>query len=130
MLSLILNSVFFIPSLNAGLSVGYSVLIIETFVMACFNIILKLIRKMPTNFRALKSIIKTQKEKFEKADSLVVNEEVKVLSVENEDAVSYSDTEENETELMDFSSSEIENENILQGSNANEVEIEIIRDED
>ena len=129
LLSLILNLVFFIPNLNAGLSVGYSILIIETFVMACFNNILKLIRKMPTNFRALKSILKTQKEKFEKVDSLVVNEEVKVLSIENEDTASSTDTE-NEAELVDLNSSEIENENNLQGPNTNEVEIEIIPNED
>ena len=140
---LILNLVFFLPNLKAGLSVGYSILIVETFIMACFNVVLKLIRKMPTNFRALKNIFKTQKERFDKADDIVVNEEVKILNASNEE-ISFIDATDSVVDLENSNSNNTENaensqttisnneENTANSHNLNteDVEIEIISDEE
>jgi hypothetical protein len=64
------------PIKNVILSVGYSILSLETFVMACFDDILKLIKKLPRNFKKLAEDYKEQKH-------LKLIEEAKRIEAEN-----------------------------------------------
>lgn len=64
---LLVNLLIFSPISNAHLSVGFSILTLETFIMACFNDILKLIRKIPRTINTLsKEIHEKRKENFER----------------------------------------------------------------
>lgn len=50
------------PIKNVILSVGYSILALETFVMACFDDVLKLIKKLPRTFRKIKEDYKERRQ--------------------------------------------------------------------
>lgn len=58
----LINLIIFIPCTNCGLSVGYSILVLETFVMAFLSDIIKVIKKMPRIFRNLKQTLKEKQE--------------------------------------------------------------------
>lgn len=79
LISLLLNTLIVLPIKNVSVSVGYSIVLLETFVMACFNEIFKLIRKMPRTLKLLKGyldkIYAAKKEKKEKAEQKRKQEE-------------------------------------------------------
>lgn len=53
-LMVLLNLIIFAPSFNTSLTIGYSVLVIETFIMAFLSDIIKLIKKIPRTIRSFK----------------------------------------------------------------------------
>lgn len=63
---LLVLTMIFLPILNLGLTVGFSILLLETFIMSCFNIIFKLIKKIPLIVKGLKEKIKAKKENIAK----------------------------------------------------------------
>lgn len=63
---LLVLTMIFLPILNLGLTVGFSILLLETFIMSCFNIIFKLIKKIPLIIKGLKEKIKAKKENIAK----------------------------------------------------------------
>ncbi len=63
---LLVLTMIFLPILNLGLTVGFSILLLETFVMSCFNIIFKLIKKIPLIVKGLKEKIRAKKENIAK----------------------------------------------------------------
>lgn len=60
---ILLNLIIFAPSLNTSLTFGYSILTIETFVMAFLSDIIKLIKKLPKAFKEFKEKLKENKYK-------------------------------------------------------------------
>lgn len=66
LIMLLVLTMIFLPILNLGLTVGFSILLLETFVMSCFNIIFKLIKKIPLIVKGLKEKIKAKKENIAK----------------------------------------------------------------
>lgn len=80
----LLTIVIFAPNVNGGLSVGYSILTFETFLLSCFNSILTLIKEMPKNFELLKKALKAQKEKLKKIDENIENETINIMESEEE----------------------------------------------
>lgn len=72
---LLLNLIIFAPINNVILSVGYSILAIEAFVMACLDDILKLIKKLPRNFKNLVKTIKLEKEEKLQKQLQITSEE-------------------------------------------------------
>ncbi|MBE5746108.1 MAG: hypothetical protein E7359_02345 [Clostridiales bacterium] len=53
----LLNLLIFAPCLNCGLSIGYSILALEAFVMAFLSDIIKFIKKLPKVFNNIKNRI-------------------------------------------------------------------------
>ena len=80
----LITIIIFVPNTTGGLSIGYSILTCETFLMACFNSTLKLIREIPSNVNILKQFVKTKKEKIEKADSEIENKTVNINETDSE----------------------------------------------
>jgi len=72
---LLLNLIVFAPINNVILSVGYSILAIETFIMACLDEILKLIKKLPRSFKNLVKTIKLEKEEKLQKQLQITSEE-------------------------------------------------------
>lgn len=105
--SLILNVLIVLPINSVGLSVGYSILLLETFVMTCFNNILRLIKQLPKTFKVILNFFKTKKEQKLKilAEKQKLEEESKKnahqlkLDLDNEDG-KITISEENEVKII------------------------------
>ncbi len=63
---LLISTLIFLPVNNANLTVGFSILTLETFILACFNPILKLIEKLPRTFKCIKESLRIKKEQKQK----------------------------------------------------------------
>ncbi len=90
--SLLITIVVFSPVTNANLTLGFSILFFESFVLSCFNEVLRLIRKLPRTFKAVSSAIKLKKEQKQKIldeklkleqESAILNEKLKTENAEN-----------------------------------------------
>ena len=76
---LLLISLIFLPISGLGLTAGFSLLFFETFVMALFNTVLRLIKKLPLIIKGIKEKIRIKKENLAK-----IEEEKVRLEQENE----------------------------------------------
>lgn len=89
LLCVVITTIIYAPIIESGLSVGYSILTFETFLMACFNTIFKLIKNMPKILNYFKEFFKVKKEKLEKADNEIENVTVNLshaeIKIENDD---------------------------------------------
>ena len=59
---LLINVFITSPIKSTGLSLGYSLILVETFILTCFNNILKLIKKLPKGFNIIKEYFKKRHE--------------------------------------------------------------------
>lgn len=85
---LLIPAIVFLPT-NANLTVGYSILLLESFVLACFNALLKLIRKLPRTVNTMVENIKAQKAQKQK-----IEEEKHKLEEESKEIVSQQSLED------------------------------------
>lgn len=103
---LLLNVLIVLPISNTGLSVGYSILTLEAFILACFNCILRLFRKLPTTIKTIVDYFKQKKEEKQKIleEKKRLEEEAKKnthqlkLNLDNEDG-SITISEDNPDEV-------------------------------
>lgn len=77
-----LTIIIYAPVLESGLSVGYSVLTFETFLMASLNSILNLAKNMPKVLSYLKTIFKVKSEKLKSVNEQIENVTVDIQSPE------------------------------------------------
>lgn len=66
LIMLLINTLIILPISNTNLSVGYSILLLETFLMACFNNIFRLIKELPRCFKSVSKYLKERKEQKQK----------------------------------------------------------------
>lgn len=85
---LLIPAIVFLPT-NANLTVGYSILLLESFVLACFNALLKLIRKLPRTVNTMVENIKAKKAQKQK-----IEEEKHKLEEESKEIVSQQSLED------------------------------------
>lgn len=85
---LLIPAIVFLPT-NANLTVGYSILLLESFVLACFNVLLKLIRKLPRTVNTMVENIKAKKAQKQK-----IEEEKHKLEEESKEIVSQQSLED------------------------------------
>lgn len=72
---LFVNLLIFIANKSAILTVGFSILCLESFIMACFDDILKLIKKLPRTFKNISSTLSEQRQlKLQQQASIVKTE--------------------------------------------------------
>lgn len=71
---LLLTVIIFLPISNANLTLGFSILLLESFIMACFNDFLKLIKKLPRTIKLIVEKVKIKKEQKQK----ILNEKQKL----------------------------------------------------
>lgn len=76
--------IIYVPNKSYGLSVGYSVLAFETFLLSCFNSILQLIKEFPKNLSTLKQTLEAKKEKISELDSDIENETINIVQEDTE----------------------------------------------
>lgn len=81
---IVLTLIIFAPNKVAILSVGYSILALETFIMATFDDILKLIKKLPRMFRRIKNSIKEQRQAKLEQEAQRIKEEINETDNTNE----------------------------------------------
>ena len=60
LIMVILIVVIVMPILNVGLTIGFSVLALETFVMACLNNIIRLFKRLPKSFNSIYNYFKNK----------------------------------------------------------------------
>lgn len=96
---LLILVLIFLPVNGANLTVGFSILLLETFVLSCFNPILKLIEKLPRTIRCIKESLRLKKEQKQKI--LQEKEELEKNSLEKETLIenTLKETEINEDEV-------------------------------
>jgi len=70
-----INLLIFVALKTATLSVGFSILCLEAFVMASFDDIFKLIKKLPRTFRNVSNLIKEKKQERLQNQVATINEE-------------------------------------------------------
>lgn len=104
---LFINLLIFAPFTNSGLTLGYSILCVETFVMAFLSDIIKIFRKTPRKLNNLKATIKQkQAENQKRKEELLLLEnaklEAKVSENNNLETISSTtNTEINTTQNVD-----------------------------
>lgn len=95
--TILLNFLIFTPILNVNLTVGYSILAVEVFVMSCFDSILKLSKKTGRLFKNMINAVKERKQAEKE-----IEQEKERLEKENENVEINLDKfiEENEQEIL------------------------------
>lgn len=97
---LLIISLIFLPISELGLTAGFSLLFFETFVMALFNTVLRLIKKLPLIIKGIKEKIRIKKENLAK-----IEEEKVRLEQENENkqvSISEEQTFQDESEEVEI----------------------------
>lgn len=97
---LLIISLIFLPISGLGLTAGFSLLFFETFVMALFNTVLRLIKKLPLIIKGIKEKIRIKKENLAK-----IEEEKVRLEQENENkqvSISEEQTFQDESEEVEI----------------------------
>ena len=106
---LLLNILIVLPINGVGLSVGYSILTLEAFILACFNSILRLFLKLPKSFKTISDYFKQKKEqklKILEEKQRLENEAKKnahqlKLDLDNEDgSITISDYNDDEVKII------------------------------
>lgn len=91
LISLTILVLIFLPS-KAGLTVGFSLLYLETFVLACFDSILKLIKKLPRTFAKIKKSMDENAKQRTKQNELVIGDDNDTNNKEAEPDFVYIET--------------------------------------
>lgn len=97
---LLIISLIFLPISGLGLTAGFSLLFFETFVMALFNTVLRLIKKLPLIIKGIKEKIRIKKENLAK-----IEEEKVRLEQENKNkqvSISEEQTFQDESEEVEI----------------------------
>lgn len=99
---LLIALIIFSPISNANLTFGFSILVFETFFLACFNDFLRLVRKLPKTFKRVFETIKLKKEQKQK-----ILEEQQKLEQECACSEKLKQSNENVAQDEDFDTDEV-----------------------
>lgn len=103
LIMLFINLLIFGATTTSSVSAGFSILALETFVMASLADILKLIRKLPRTFKAISNSIKEKRENRKRIERerIELENRAKQQAIVNEENENDNNNEENLSDMID-----------------------------